>query len=103
MQKFHLVMKRDLALGKYFPAVVDDQTAPRYKIYTELFKRPQCYFLLSSFLPSFAPSLFLSFFLFLFGLMKHIARELEIYILNGYHIIRSVLTMGQILLGIYIR
>lgn len=99
MQKFHLIMKRDWALGKYFPAVVDDQTAPRYKIYTELFKRPQCYFLLSSFLPSFL----VSFFLFLFGHMKHIARELEIYILNGYHIIRSVLTMGQILLGIYIR
>ena len=46
---------KKFGIWKYFPRVVDDQMAPMYKIYTDLYKRPQYYFL---------PSLFLSFFSF---------------------------------------
>lgn len=65
----------NLAFGKYFPAFMDDQILPRYKIYTELFERPQ-----SNFLPTFLHSYFLFLFLlFLYGLIKHSKRTRHIF------------------------
>lgn len=67
--------RRNLAFGKYFPAFVDDQILPRYKICTELFERPQ-----SNFLPTFLHSYFLFLFLlFLYGLIKHSKRTRHIF------------------------
>lgn len=80
---------RKFGIRKYFPRVVDDQMAPMYKIYTELYKRPQYYFL---------PSLFLfSFSLWFYKTFSKWTRNL---FLNGYHIIYLVLTMSQMLLRI---
>lgn len=56
-----------------------------------------------SFLPPSLPNPYFLVSLFLFGLMKHTTRELGIYILNDYHIIYLVLTVGHILVRIYIR